>query len=173
MPPREVAPKAFDPKAEIRLAAIQGVGTSIEQRLEEARQQVHVRQGVIMGLLAAERQCCPAVMAEVQRRVDLPESSADHMDGEVAKVVLRWLQEAVSRCAEAASLNGREKAKAEGVVEGLAKAVEHVIQMHAQEHQKAQRRAEEAAAGGANGRDAGGRPVPVRERTARGRRGTN
>ena len=152
-----------DPKTALRLSTIQGVGLSIEQRIDEARQQVHVRQGVIVGIVSAEKQLIPKVMREVQALIDLPESDPRHLDGDAAKPILVWLQRAVEECSAAAKLNAAEKAKSEGIIEGLTKAVDVCEGLHKAEKDKAARRVS-SAENPRSGRDEDGRPLPPKER---------
>lgn len=149
-----------DPKTAVRLSTIQGVGLHVEQSIEAVKNEMHVRKGIIAGLVAAQRQLVPKVMAEIQRRIDLPETDEKHLDGDAMKVTLHWLGEAIRECADAVLLNQKELVKQEGIVEGMTKAVDACEFLHKQEQQKALRRANEEERGNRDG----GRPVPLKER---------
>jgi hypothetical protein len=100
-------------------------------------------------------------MAEIQRRIDLPEEDATHLDGDAVKIALQWLAQAVQELGDAVLLNQRELVKQEGIVEGMLKSVTVCESLYKQEEQKALRRQNDEERGS---RDGGGRPIPLRER---------
>lgn len=149
-----------DIKVLTRLSTIQGVGLHVEQGIETVKNEMHVRKGVIAGLVAAQRQLVPKVMGEIQKRIDLPEEDPNHLDGDAMKPTLEWMHKVALECEAAVLLNQKELIKQEGIVEGMTKAVDACEFLHKQEQQKAQRRANEQERGNRDG----GRPVPLRER---------
>lgn len=148
--------KTEDPKVRTRLSTIQGVGLSIERRIEAAKGELHRAQGVVAGLLAAAKGEIPATMAEVGKLVE-----TEGLDEAHGKTILSWLQKASERIEAASRLNARNVAKQEGVIEGLTKSVDECETLYKQEELRARQRENEADRGK---RDEGGRPVPLRER---------
>jgi hypothetical protein len=159
-----------DPKIRTRLSTIQGVGLSIEHRLEAAKVELHRAQGVVAGLTAAAAAELPATMAEVGKLVTgekfEPEtlaelgSLAEGLDEERGKQIIAWLSRARRKIETAAKLNSRAVAKQEGVIEGLTKSVDECEILFKQEETKARQRENEADRGR---RDEGGRPISLRE----------
>jgi hypothetical protein len=150
-----------DPKTKIRLSTIQGVGLSIEHKIEIAKTELHRAQGVVAGLTAAAMSEIPATMTELAKLVRGEECKPeDQIPEDAGKLALTWLQKARERVETAARLNGRNVAKQEGVIEGLTKSVDECETLFRQEVAKAQRRENEADRGR---RDDGGRPISLRE----------
>lgn len=144
-----------DPKTKTRLTTIQGVGLSIEAKIEIAKIELHRAQGVVAGLTAAAVSEIPATMAEVGKLVE-----DGKLDEDRGKDVLAWLQKARERVESAVRINARNIAKQEGVIEGLTKSVDECETLFRQEVAKARQRENESDRGR---RDEGGRPISLRE----------
>ena len=143
-----------DAKGQVRLSTIQGVGLSIDEKLEGAKVDMHVARGVIAGLVASGH-LTDKVMEAAQKDID-----DGKLDGEVAKTVLQYLLKVKEEQQIAVALNQRSLAKAEGIIDGLEKAVQECKRLYMQEETKQQKRENEAERGR---RDEGGRPIPIRE----------
>jgi len=143
-----------DPKAAHTMRAINGVGLSIEGLVEPAHHNVLMRKGIIAGM-AATIPLVDQVKAEVQKEID-----DGILDGDAAKVVLHWLSRVQEHLDSSKSMNQRELAVQEGIIEGLKKAALQCESLYAQEETKTKQRANEAYRGN---RDDGGRPRPIRE----------
>ena len=150
--PSEIA--EYDPKATWTMRAINGVGISIEQMEEQAQNEIRTRRGVIVGM-AATGPLVEKVKNEVQRSID-----DGKIDGDQAKAVLYWLQRVREEIDTSVSLNHRELAIQEGIVEGFKKAVDKCELLFKQEENKTRVRMNEAERGN---RDEGGRPRQIRE----------
>lgn len=146
--------ESFDPKIETRLRTINGVGLHIERSVEPAQRDLLVRKGVISGLTSAAA-LVHKVMEKVQAEID-----DETLDGDQAKLVLRWLDTARASIVESVQLNQRDHAKQEGLIEGMKRSVSLCETLFKQESAKAERRVNEQER---DDTDEGGRPLPIRE----------
>lgn len=144
----------IDLKLSIRLAAIQGVGTTIEMKIETARAEMHVRRGAVAGMIAGGS-IIDKIMQTIQKDID--ESKIEEVE---ARAVLKYFNLAKTEFAQAVALNQKDQLRQEGIIEGLSKAVGECEGLYKQEITKAQQRISEALRGK---RDEGGRPLSVNE----------
>lgn len=143
-----------DPKIAWTLKAINGVGLSIEQMVEQAHNEVRTRKGVIAGM-AATGPLVDKVKNEVMAAVD-----DTALEGEQAKVILSWLQKVREQIDTSVSLNQRELAIQEGIIEGIKKAAGKCEVLYKEQETKFRVRQNEAERGN---RDEGGRPIGTRQ----------
>jgi len=145
-----------DPKMEIRLKTINGVGLHIEQAMEPVKRDLLVRKGVISGMTSAAA-LVHKVMQEVQTKIDDEEND---FTGEDAKPILHWLAAARASILESAQINNTEHAKQDGIIEGIKRSANLCETLFKQEAAKGLRRANDHDR---DETDEGGRPLPIRE----------
>lgn len=131
--PEETPAVVIDSKSALRLVTMQATGLSIEQDLiEPGKVELQKMKGVCAGLAAAEQLVKTVQDTEVMRAVD-----AGELDGEIAKVVLAWLERTKVVLRETCDANRVGAIKYEAQIEGYGKVVDHIEQLYQKEELKA------------------------------------